>query len=594
MKGKTGRFLYDGIQVVLNGKAAFMEQIMRIEPVLEDILKKLVDNEALMEKLCRIKTKAKKGTFMHFELTEADLELMYDTLYAKNFAKVMESGDGVQKLYVTPLRSNKITYEIDATCYVLYAIVMNEACREKLYECTPNRGEFYQYWENSVYNYFENEQYLPVEYIWDFRLLVGMIEKMREEEYRGETYQLLMRIIYAGNHNWKRQLKGESFISGTQMKEYMAEQLKRNDNILMVRCHTMMLLAMADDMGISIRWDYEWMVQMQFFDEFQKKKTQTNDSFSDSSLETLKEKENSHKVDFVDFLKKFEEKHASHCSLMDIAMNPTEDDIGHLLINLMHLYQMHPRKFAFHALAEEECEEIFDQCENWNQKKYRYMVMIANLCKYIQDMEEKYLYVCREIEELETLKIIREENTSEKIQNERMKLQYEKDISRINAEKKQLTDIISGQEVQISKLKRLLEQTETKLQEDTQELGALRSYVYLMSEQEETFEQEPQENELNRWIDFLKEKKVLVIGGHVNWQNKLKELFPKWQFVTAKQGTLVGNVIKGRDVIVCNTMVLDHGCYYKVVAELDRRQQLCYVHSNNIEKCLGEIVAQME
>ena len=85
-----------------------------------------------------------------------------------------------------------------------------------------------------------------------------------------------------------------------------------------------------------------------------------------------------------------------------------------------------------------------------------------------------------------------------------------------------------------------------------------------------------------------------MIGGHVNWQNKLKELFPKWQFVTAKQGTLVGNVIKGRDVIVCNTMVLDHGCYYKVVAELDRRQQLCYVHSNNIEKCLGEIVAQME
>ena len=30
---------------------------------------------------------------------------------------------------------------------------------------------------------------------------------------------------------------------------------------------------------------------------------------------------------------------------------------------------------------------------------------------------------------------------------------------------------------------------------------------------------------------LIADKDVVIIGGHINWQNKLKELFPGWKYI---------------------------------------------------------------
>ena len=629
MKEKERRFLYGGIHERFRAKAAFMERIMKIDPMREVIAKNLSENGELVAKLCKAQGQVGDRIYMHFELREDELELIYDTLYEKNLQNMLVNADTSQKLYTRPLRTSEIICDIDVTCYVAYAIVMNPLCREKLCESVQERSEFYQYWEDSEYHCAENEIYLPAKDIWDFRLVIGMLVKMREEEDEGEMYHLLMRIIYAGNRARKRWLKGNEVVSVSSLQEMMKDEVEQSDNMLWIRAQMMVLFVMAEDLGIAIRWDYEWMVQTQFYQDFQCNGLQEVESLKES-LEVVKSdvgdlsgdkdlveanqdadnfdkrdlsggtdllvaKKAKTKAEHEAFLQKFDEKYASHCSLTQLAMNKSEDDIGILLMNLMALYQVHPRKFTACVLEEEECEALLNQSESWNQKKYRYLMMIANMCKYIQQLEMDYLTVCREKEILEDWKALQESSVEGDNQAlELLKMQYEKEMNRLRFEKNKMTESISKQEMQISKMKKRLEQTETKMQENTQELSALRSYVYLMSEKEDELEQEPPECEWKKWVDFLKDRKVLVVGGHVNWQNKLKELFPKWQFITARQGAVVDKVIKGRDVIVCNTMMLDHSCYYKVVSAMGRRQKLCYVHSNNMKKCLGEIVAQVK
>lgn len=64
-------------------------------------------------------------------------------------------------------------------------------------------------------------------------------------------------------------------------------------------------------------------------------------------------------------------------------------------------------------------------------------------------------------------------------------------------------------------------------------------------------------------------------------------------FVEAKQRTFDDSIVYGKEWVVCNTEFLDHSTYYKVVSALGKKQKLMFVHSNNIEKCIRELTAQI-
>lgn len=228
-----------------------------------------------------------------------------------------------------------------------------------------------------------------------------------------------------------------------------------------------------------------------------------------------------------------------------------------------------------------------EQDEKWNRKKYGYILVIACLCKYINELEQLYLENSGQNGELEYWE--------EKQELQKLKKQikeYEKMTELLHDEKKKMEEVLWKQEQQIDKLQVLLKETEEKYQKDKQELSALRTYVYVTDKKESDLMPELETLDLER-MEFWKNKKVLVLGGHIHWQNKLKDLFPGWQFLSAGQSALLGEIVKGREIIVCNTSILDHSCYYKLMAEKEKGQKLIYTNSSNIQKCISELNAQI-
>lgn len=197
------------------------------------------------------------------------------------------------------------------------------------------------------------------------------------------------------------------------------------------------------------------------------------------------------------------------------------------------------------------------------------------------------------LESIENDKVELWDEEEEIIDEEEKWVAQEKEIQYLKTKKKDLEETVRKQEQQIEKLQGRVQKAEEKVKENVQELGALRSYVYSMSDSSKYASKNVPKSQQNRTIELWKDQKVLVVGGHIHWQNKLKERFPKWQFVQSNQSALVGHMVKGKDIIICNTSILDHSCYYKMIGEKEKQQQLYYVHCNNIEKCIAELEGQM-
>lgn len=93
---------------------------------------------------------------------------------------------------------------------------------------------------------------------------------------------------------------------------------------------------------------------------------------------------------------------------------------------------------------------------------------------------------------------------------------------------------------------------------------------------------------------ILKGRRVIVIGGHVNWQKRFREQFPQWQFMSADKNNYDGESIRSKEVIIVNTAVLKHSCYYRVLAERGENQILLYVNGSNPERCMQELIEQLK
>lgn len=120
-----------------------------------------------------------------------------------------------------------------------------------------------------------------------------------------------------------------------------------------------------------------------------------------------------------------------------------------------------------------------------------------------------------------------------------------------------------------------------------QENVAMRNYIETMDVLSDTISQAEEQN-IER---ALPQEDVVVIGGHDSWQNKLKEKFPKWQFIKGSERAWDSKKINKKYVIV-NTTHLGHPTYYKVCNNL-KNQKLIYTGKVNIQQALQEIYTQL-
>ena len=571
------KLIYDGIKVKVNGKVAFMEKILPFKAVQDLLAEKLAKDEVLREKFHCFSMRVEQGTLMRLQLTEEDLELLCDELAKRGYKNLEKEENPVVRLYGQPLLEGKKEIDLDITYLVLYAIVINEKCRRALEEITEC-SEYYGLWERSKYNNPHFESYVPVEYIWKLRLLTGLLEKLRGEEENGDSYKLFMRIVLTGNGYLKRQLKGRNYLSGECIRTIFDKEVAQSNNMFPVMCRMVLSMVIAEDLGIPVKWDYNLQVMVHFFQSWQ-------DELANLDGDEQEEAKTSEE-EYLDFLKRFDEEYHFHGSLTNLAICSSEEEnpMGELLFDVMGLFEVNPRKFEGSGLTEKECRQLWKTSDRWSLKKYWYMQVIAQLCKYIHDLEGKYLYISKDSQDLQDWK--KEQAQFESINQQR---KYQSEIERLSAEKKHLEEAVLQQEQQISKQQKLYEEQKVRLRQNMHELAALRSYVHSVREDGEELPQDAT-GKMEAW----KDKKVLVVGGHINWQNKLKEIFPKWQFVAAGQKTVDNDIIKGKDCIVCNTEILSHSCYYKVIAAKDKEQRLFYVHNNNVQRCIMELEGQMK
>lgn len=135
---------------------------------------------------------------------------------------------------------------------------------------------------------------------------------------------------------------------------------------------------------------------------------------------------------------------------------------------------------------------------------------------------------------------------------------------------------------------RQLEQKIDNMEDNTKEVHALRSYVYNMEQDIDYLKQVPP---LSSMTTYIQTKRVVIFGGHPNWQQKLKEVIPAVEFVDVEEKNRNISKVQKSDAIFINTSVFTHAFYKKIMKELSKGETPLFYLSgqSNIEKTLVEI-----
>lgn len=126
-----------------------------------------------------------------------------------------------------------------------------------------------------------------------------------------------------------------------------------------------------------------------------------------------------------------------------------------------------------------------------------------------------------------------------------------------------------------------------ELENNRQELAALRSHLYNLTEYEEM----QKVANVDAMVADLEKKRVTIIGGHINWVQKMKKLFPQWNFISPNVSiSNDNNWVKNADHVYFFTDTLSHSVYNKFVQAV-RSQEVPfgYIHGVNIDLNVKQI-----
>lgn len=194
---------------------------------------------------------------------------------------------------------------LDVTYPMVYGIVNSDRCRAAIMAEIKERDKYYACYEQSGYKnpYFEG--FFRAEQIWDARLLLGLLDRLRRDREDEGCYRQLMRIIYAGYGYIKRQIKTRDVITGTTAKEILSRDVPDENAMLPTVSRMILMMVMAEDMGIPYEWDYNTLVMLHFFESAIDQLTNGERACGD-----LKDFE----TDQSEFFQQYDEKYLSHSS----------------------------------------------------------------------------------------------------------------------------------------------------------------------------------------------------------------------------------------------------------------------------------------
>lgn len=306
------------------------------------------------------------------------------------------------------------------------------------------------------------------------------------------------------------------------------------------------------------------------------------------------------------------------------------------------IFHMNPRMLQGIQLTDQEIQKIFSLNADMDWEEYMPWLLASTLCKYIGKLTE---YCERNREEREEQKRRKKffgdrekqidveecERLLRRLQElQRENLNLRERLERMKTDRKNLDQSLCQANQCLEQRKDQIEELRREQERRGKELNQLREYVWQMTGSFRGGSGRSQNPYLGQYIDesennkdtentedtkdiketeeiekmggncaenlrtILKGRRMIVIGGHVNWQKRFREQFPQWQFMSADKNNYDGESIRSKEVIIVNTAVLKHSCYYRVLAERGENQILLYVNGSNPERCMQELIEQLK
>lgn len=121
------------------------------------------------------------------------------------------------------------------------------------------------------------------------------------------------------------------------------------------------------------------------------------------------------------------------------------------------------------------------------------------------------------------------------------------------------------------------------------ELVALRNFVYQMKIEDGS--PVVSDDSIDSMKKAIMDKDVIIIGGHINWHNKLRRIFPKWTFLLTEEfKTVDGEMLENKDKVYFFTDHMNHTAYEKfIVACRERNIEFGYLATINKNQLIQRV-----
>lgn len=575
------KIVYEGLYCCVNTKAAFMDRCMREANIKTLVIGAMMD-AGQEEKPFQISDARCGMVEMQMEWDEANKEQLYDVLVGKKLTarKMAQFSDADRMLMEPVLYLHQEETRIDSIPFIVYGIVRNEQSRTMLMEVTrDNAIQYCDAYRESEYCGTRFLEWFLLEERKAARIAIGFLLLLRKEEEDGRRYQQLMEIIYAGYRPMKNMIKRMHTFRGEHLKDFMAQ-----DHSMELELSQMLLqLVIAEDMNIPIVHDYEFCQAVCMFMRYENgwlhdDKEEESDSAEGRKIYKRFQKEHSHPESY--FASEYLEMSENE---KDSAKEWEEKE---RMRELFRLFGLELRMLSGIGLKRQEAENLCAVFKEKEWEAYRQLLLIATLCKYIRQVET--LYENDNPEEIRYRKLC-EDKAVLRMECE-MNRMAEK-IGLLAHQKQEKESELADARMRIEKLEYMQKEKEEQYKKEKEELTALRNFIFQMGEEEEAGDGESEKDDEEPEIDGL--GRSIVIGGHQNWQKKLRKYLPESQFLSSDHMNFDASILRNKEYIIFNTDILKHGLYYKIMNEKKQGQKVLYVHGNNVGRTLREIANQL-
>ena len=130
-----------------------------------------------------------------------------------------------------------------------------------------------------------------------------------------------------------------------------------------------------------------------------------------------------------------------------------------------------------------------------------------------------------------------------------------------------------------------------KYENDREELIALRNHVYNLSKEDI----QDSKVDIQTMKTVISDKKIVIVGGHTNFINKLRTEFPKWKFYDANVNKINETLaLDGTEKLYFFTNHMSHCVYGKYVSAVrENKIPLGYLHTVNIEAIIRQLYKEL-